>query len=60
MCLAKVYQDEDSDEPVLEDIAHLTLRDGQVEVETLFGETRVFTGRLREIDFVRSRIVFEP
>ena len=59
MCLAKVYQDEDSDEPVLEDIAHLTLQDGQVEVETLFGETRVFTGRLREIDFVRSRIVFE-
>jgi predicted RNA-binding protein len=59
MCLAKLYQDEESAEPALESIAYLRLDGDQVELETLFGEKRVLKGRLQEIDFVRSRIVLE-
>ena len=60
MCLGKVYQAEESDEPHLESIAYLRLEGDQVELETLFGEKRVLQGRLREIDFVRSRIILQP
>ena len=59
MCLGKLYQDEDQGEPVLESIAHLRLEDGKVEVETLFGEKRLLQGKLREIDFLQSRIIVE-
>lgn len=59
MCLGKVYQAEESDEPLLESIAYLRLEGDQVELETLFGEKRVFQGRLREIDFMRSRIILQ-
>lgn len=59
MCLGKVYQAEESDEPLLESIAYLRLEGDQVELETLFGEKRVLQGRLREIDFVRSRIILQ-
>ena len=59
MCLAKLYQNEESAEPDLESIAYLRLDGDQVELETLFGEKRVLKGRLQEIDFVRSRIVLE-
>ncbi len=59
MCLGKVYQSEESDEPLLENIAHLRLEGDQVELETLFGEKKAFQGRLREIDFVRSRIIVQ-
>jgi predicted RNA-binding protein len=59
MCLGKVYQSEESNEPLLENIAHLRLEGDQVELETLFGEKKAFQGRLREIDFVRSRIIMQ-
>ena len=38
MCLGKVYQAEESDEPLLKSIAYLRLEGDQVELETLFGE----------------------
>lgn len=56
MCLAKVYENAKDDEPVLEDVAHLTVDGDLVEVETLFGERRAFQGRVRYIDFLKSRI----
>jgi len=30
-----------------------------VEIETLFGERRVFQGKVRQIDFVKSRVELE-
>lgn len=56
MCLAKVYEEAKDDEPVLEDVAQLTVDGDRIEVETLFGERRAFRGRVRYIDFLKSRV----
>jgi len=57
--MAKLYEIKEGAKPILEDIARLTIADGQVEVETLFGETKVFRGRVRQIDFLKSQIQLE-
>jgi len=59
MCMAKLYEAKEGDQPILEDIARLTIADRQVEVETLFGERKVFQGKVREIDFLKSQIQLE-
>ena len=59
MCMAKLYKTEEVDKPILEDIARLTINDQKVEVETLFGERKVFQGRVRQIDFLKSQIQLE-
>jgi len=57
MCLAKAYLSKSGDEPVLQDIAHIRMRDDCVELETLFGEEKVIPGRVVEIDFATSKIL---
>jgi predicted RNA-binding protein len=57
--MAKLYEAKEGDKPIVEDIARLTIRDRQVEVETLFGEKKVFQGKVRQIDFLKSRIQLE-
>jgi len=59
MCMAKIYEAKEGDKPILEDIARLTIADRQVEVETLFGEKKVFQGKVRQIDFLKSQIQLE-
>jgi len=59
MCLAKVYETKESDKPVLEDIAYMVISGDQVEIETLFGERKVFQGKVREVDFLKSRVQLE-
>ena len=59
MCMAKLYEAKEGDKPVVEDIARLTIVDRQVEVETLFGERKVFRGKVRQIDFLKSQIQLE-
>jgi predicted RNA-binding protein len=59
MCMAKLYEAKEGDRPILEDIARLTIADRRVEVETLFGEKRVFQGKVRQIDFLKSQIQLE-
>jgi predicted RNA-binding protein len=59
MCMAKLYEAKEGDQPILEDIARLTIADRRVEVETLFGERKVFQGRVRQIDFLKSQIQLE-
>jgi len=59
MCMAKLYEAEEGDKPILEDIARLTIADRQIAVETLFGERKVFQGKVRQIDFLKSRIQLE-
>jgi predicted RNA-binding protein len=43
----------------VENIARLTIADRQVEVETLFGERKIFRGKVRQIDFLKSQIQLE-
>jgi len=57
MCLAKAYLNKSADNPILQDIARMRLHDDQVELETLFGEERVISGRVVEIDFSTSKIL---
>ena len=59
MCMAKLYEAKEGDKPILEDIARLTITDRRVEVETLFGERKVFQGKVRQIDFLKSQIQME-
>ena len=59
MCLAKVYMVKEEDKPIMKDIAYLTINEDRVEVETLFGEKRVFKGKVRQIDFVKSGVELE-
>lgn len=59
MCMAKLYESKEGDKPVVEDIARLTITDRRVEVETLFGEKKVFQGKVRQIDFLKSQIQLE-
>ena len=59
MCMAKLYETKEGDKPIAEDIARLTIGDRQVEIETLFGEKKVFRGRVRQIDFLKSQIQLE-
>jgi predicted RNA-binding protein len=59
MCLAKAYTAPDASESILNDIALLTVEDGRVTITSLFGESRVVEGRVREIDFMKSRITLE-
>ena len=59
MCLAAAYQGTQSDQPILQEIAHMTLDGNVIELETLFGEKKVLRGKLKEIDFMDSRIIIE-
>ena len=59
MCLARAYLNKWGDEPVLQDIAHMRLRDERVELETLLGEEKVIPGRVVEVDFSTSRILLD-
>jgi len=59
MCMAKLYESVESDKPVVEDIAYMIIDGDRVEVETLFGEKKVFQGKVRQIDFLKSRVQLE-
>jgi len=54
--MAKLYESVESDKPVVEDIAYMIIDGDRVEVETLFGEKKVFQGKVRQIDFLKSRV----
>jgi len=57
MCLAKAFINNSSKQPILEDIAHVRVEGDRVELETLFGEEKVISGSLVEIDFSTSKIL---
>jgi predicted RNA-binding protein len=57
--MAKLYEVKEGDKPILDHVARLTIADRQIEVETLFGEKKVFRGKIRQIDFLKSQIQLE-
>jgi len=57
MCLAKAFIGDWSEQPILQDIAHIQVHEGRVELETLFGEGKIVPGRVIEIDFTTSKIL---
>jgi len=59
MCMAKLYEATKGDEPILEDIAYMIVEGERVKVETLFGERRIFQGKVRQVDFIKSKVQLE-
>ena len=49
----------EGDKPILEDIAYMIVEGERIEVETLLGERKVFQGRVRQVDFIKSRVQLE-
>lgn len=50
----------DSEELYLESVDILRPEDGRVFLKNLFGEQKVFEGRLKEVSFLKRRIILEP
>ncbi len=55
MCLAKLYAP-GAQAPVMENIAQITIENGKVIVESLFGEKQVFEDTIQMISFTESRV----
>lgn len=61
MCDTNAYiRTGDSEELYLESVDILRPEDGKVFLKNLFGEQKVFEGRLKEISFLKRRIILEP
>ncbi len=55
MCLAKLYPP-GAQQPVMENITQITIENGKIIVNTLFGEQQVFEDRIQMISFTDSRV----
>ncbi len=55
MCLAKLYPP-GAQAPVMENITQITLENGKIIVESLFGEKQVFEDTIQMISFTESRV----
>ena len=55
MCLAKLYPP-GAQQPVMENVAQITIENGKIIVETLFGEQQVFEDAIQMINFTDSRV----
>ncbi|MHB8911020.1 MAG: CooT family nickel-binding protein [Syntrophales bacterium] len=53
--MAKVYPP-GAQQPVMENVAQISIENGKVVAETLFGERRVFEGAIQMINFAESRV----
>ncbi|HCC68999.1 MAG TPA: RNA-binding protein [Nitrospiraceae bacterium] len=60
MCEANAYIDRDGKEELyLEGVDIIKLEDGKLYLRNLFGEQKVFEGKIKEISLLRHRIVLE-
>ncbi len=60
MCEANAYVYTDGNEELyLENVDIMKPEDGKIFLKNLFGEQKVFEGRIREISLLRHRIVLE-
>jgi len=55
MCLAKLYPP-GAERPVMENVTQITVENGKIIVETLFGETQIFEDRIQMINFTEARV----
>jgi predicted RNA-binding protein len=55
MCLAKLYPP-GAEQPVMENITQITIENGKIIVNTLFGEQRIFEDKIQTINFTDSRV----
>jgi predicted RNA-binding protein len=55
MCLAKLYAP-GVQQPVMENVTQITIENGKIIVDTLFGEKQVFEEKIQLISFIESRV----
>jgi predicted RNA-binding protein len=55
MCLAKLYLP-GAQKPVMENVTQITIENGKISVETLFGEKQIFEDKIHLINFMESRV----
>ncbi len=55
MCLAKLYLP-GAQAPVMANVTQITLENGKIIVESLFGEKQVFEDKIQMISFTESRV----
>jgi predicted RNA-binding protein len=61
VCEPNAYLSRDGrDEILLEHVGHLKIEGDLVVLETMLGDRAEVAGTIREIDFLRNRIVIEP
>ena len=59
MCLAKIFLNQESDQPIMQEISRIKFDGESIQIETLFGEGKTISGKLREIDFMSSKVILE-
>jgi len=60
MCESKVYlATEEAEELVMEDVTSIRPEGQGYRLVSLFGEDKLVRGRIREIDLLKHRVVFE-
>jgi predicted RNA-binding protein len=55
MCLAKLYTP-GGNKPVMENVTQITIENGRIIVETLFGEKQTFEDKIQMINFTESKV----
>ena len=55
MCLAKLYLP-GVQKPVMDNVTQITIENGKIRAETLFGETQIFENNIQMISFTESRV----
>ncbi len=61
MCDTNAYiRRGDSEELYLESVEMMMPEDGKVFLRNLFGEQKVFEGKIKEVSFRKGRIILEP
>ena len=59
MCLATAYWSQEDEQPILRDISNASIISDTIELDTLFGEKKILQGKIRQIDFMDSKIFIE-
>lgn len=60
MCMATAYLSEGTGSVVLlKEVASVVIEGQEVQVMSLFGEEKNLRGRIREVDFLHSTVLFE-
>jgi len=60
MCMANAYLKRGTEKAlILEDVAAIRCEGDELYLKPLFGEEKRIKGKIREIDFLDSRILFE-
>lgn len=59
MCLSTAYWSNDTETPILKEIAHIQLKEDRIILYSLMGDQKIIKGRIRDIDFLNARLIVD-